>query len=160
FHRQTGNIYCGRPSTYRYRPAIRARKWHMTDYSELASLADRLLEIADDDERKLARILDTLESDVRLELLVSDFFNAYQVFYYFFREDPGELVKERLILNSASELPTGVLADEIDDLEIIFGVRGGTPLIHLSDGERVIARFTGPDAYHQARSYIEESELF
>lgn len=131
----------------------------MTEYAELAALADKLLEIADEDERELARILDTLDDGIRNELLVSDFLNACQVFYYFFREAPDELARERLVLNPASELTSGVMVDEIEELEVIMGVRNGTPVVSVSDGDRVIARFTGADAYHHARSFIDEQDL-
>ncbi|MGC9434797.1 MAG: hypothetical protein ACP5C4_01730 [Methanomicrobiales archaeon] len=130
----------------------------MTEYAELAALADKLLEIADEDERELARILDTLDDGIRNELLVSDFLNACQVFYYFFREAPDEMARERLVLNPASELTSGVMVDEIEELEVIMGVRNGTPVVSVSDGDRVIARFTGTDAYHHARSFIDEQD--
>ena len=54
---------------------------------------------------------------VRNELLVSDLLNAWQVFYYFFRTVPDELVRERLELEPASSLVLGVAIDEIDLLD-------------------------------------------
>ena len=64
-------------------------------YSRLVSVADKLLEDADDDVARLARSIDALEQPVRDELLVSDLLNAYQVFYYFFRIEPDAvLVRE------------------------------------------------------------------
>ncbi len=129
----------------------------MSDYYELAQLADRLLEISDDDVEKLAGVLDILDPDVRDELLVSDLFNACQVFFYYFREVPDILARERLILEPASECATGVLAGESDLYEIIFGVRNGTPIITVSDGDRVVARFSGANAYRKALAFIDEN---
>lgn len=147
----------------RYTPyinGITGRESHrMTEYSELAALADKLLEIADEDEQELARILDTLDDGIRKELLVSDFLNAYQVFYYFFREVPDELARERLVLNPASELSSGVLVEEIGEMEVIVGVRNGTSVVSVSDGDRIIARFTGTEGYHHARSFIDGQDV-
>jgi len=128
----------------------------MSDYYELAQLADRILEISDDDVGKLAGVLDTLDPDIRDELLGSDLFNACQVFFYYFREVPDALARERLILEPASECATGVVAGESDLYEMIFGVRNGTPVIAVSDGDRVVARFSGADAYRKALSFIDE----
>jgi hypothetical protein len=70
----------------------------MTDYYELAELADRIFAIAEDDPDRLVGVLETLDGVLRDELLSSDFFNSFQVFYWYFRECPTELGEERLIL--------------------------------------------------------------
>jgi hypothetical protein len=130
----------------------------MTDYIELAEIADKVLAISDEDERKLAEVLDTLEPDLRFELLCSDFLNAYQIFYYFFREVPTELGKERLILQPAGALLEGLLVEEHDMLGLIFVAKDGEPQIIVSDGEVVFATFSGPSAYREAVRYTAEHE--
>ena len=61
-------------------------------YHTLVDLADHLFEECEDDVICLSRKIDALDPDLRNELLVSDLMNAYQVFYYFFRTMPDELV--------------------------------------------------------------------
>jgi len=60
-------------------------------YHELVAIADRLLDECGEDAGLLAEKLDGLVPEMREELLVSDLFNAYQVFYYFFREIPDDI---------------------------------------------------------------------
>ena len=91
----------------------------MTDYVELAELADRLFEISDDDVARLAELLDTLDEQVRRELLTSDLLNAFQVFFWYFREHPTEIGEERLILQPAGVTPRGILFEEWELLEFI-----------------------------------------
>lgn len=127
-----------------------------TDYFELASLVDRILEIADERVEKLAEILDTLDEGVRMELLTSDLLNALQAFYYFFRELPSELVQERLMLSPASETASGVVFEEIDLCQLVFLLRDGRPFVLVTDGSDTLATFSGQGAYRDAISYIEE----
>jgi len=122
----------------------------LIDYYDLAQLADKILEIADDEVPVLAEIIEDLEPETRSELLFSDFLNAYQIFYYYFRKEPDILVNERLSLVPASAVRKGVLADERDLLELIFIVEDETPEILVSDGEEILQRFSGPAAYHDA----------
>jgi hypothetical protein len=126
------------------------------DYFELAALADKILEIAGDDEERLATVLDTLDAQPRTELLSSDFLNAYQVFFYFFRLVPGALPREHLILTPAADVKKGVLVEEIDLYQIVFCVREGVPFIAVGDGEQRLATFKGSGAYQAARRYIDE----
>lgn len=130
----------------------------MIDYLELAELADKIYAIAEDDVEKLAEILDDLEPDVRDELLHSDFMNAFQVFFYAFRELPTELGEERLILQPATAVGQGVLVEEHDLLELNFTETDGAPAILVSDGETVIRTFTGKGAYGRAFAFSEEYE--
>jgi len=125
--------------------------------SELAGIADELLERAGEDDDALARELRSLDPSVRNQLLVSDFLNAYQVYYYFFPEDPGELERDRLLLQPASALVHGVLLAEVDFLEVIFRVEDGEPVLIVSDGEQVLANFRERDAPEKARRFIDES---
>ena len=128
----------------------------MVDYKELAELAESLFEASDDDEELLAKILDTLDDETREALLSSDLLNAYQVFYYYFRETPDELTMERLQLHAASDLARGLVIDEVDLYEVIFLMEGGEPAVLLTDGESTLARFSGAGAYAEIASYIEE----
>jgi len=128
----------------------------MMDYYELAQLADKILEIADDELPALVDILDELDPEVREELIFSDFLNAYQVFYYFFREEPDILLDERLSLLPASAIRKGVLAEERDLLELIFIAKNDVPEILVTDGEEILQRFVGPRAYREAVKWADE----
>jgi len=124
-------------------------------YSELVALADRLLEESDDDVALLATRIGSLDADVRNEILVSDLLNAWQVFYYYFRIVPDELVKERMELEPASALPRGLKIDEVEFLELFFVMRDHKPLIIISDGEKPVATFSGGNAYTDGMAYLE-----
>ncbi len=127
----------------------------MTDYFELAELADKILTICDDDVAELALVLDELEEGVKNELLVSDFLNAYQVFWYFFRYEPDILATERLMLSSASSLLQGVLIEERDLYEIMFRVANGRAEMIVTDGEGVLSVFQGKNAYQEAADWVD-----
>jgi hypothetical protein len=127
-------------------------------YSRLVAIGDKLLEDADDDIFHLARSMDALEQPVRDELLVSDLLNAYQVFYYFFRIEPDILVQERLDLEPASSLINGLKIEETDLLEMFFGIRNAMPVIVISDGDKVVATFSGKSAYEQGRIFLKNPE--
>lgn len=129
----------------------------MTDYFELAELADRILTICDDDVAELVSILDELDEDVKNELLVSDFLNAYQVFWYFFRYEPEILAAERLMLSSASSLSQGVLIEERDIYEIWFRVADSRPEMLVTDGEVVLVAFQGSNAYRDAAEWVDNT---
>ncbi|WP_292366686.1 MULTISPECIES: hypothetical protein [unclassified Methanoculleus] len=129
----------------------------MVDYVELAELADRLFEASDDDDELFARMLDTLDAETRGALLSSDLLNAYQVFYYYFRETPDELTKERLQLHAASDLARGIVIDEVDIYEVVFSLEGGEPVVLITDGENTLARFEGEQAYTEMVRYLDES---
>jgi len=126
------------------------------DYFELAAMADKVLEISGDDEEHLAIVLDTLDVSLRAELLVSDFFNPYQTFFYFFRTVPNALARAHLILTPASDTRAGVLVEEIDLYQIVFYVRVGVPLIAVGDGEHLRGTFKGSDAYRAAHRFIDK----
>ncbi|MEI7434889.1 MAG: hypothetical protein WCJ93_11620 [Methanomicrobiales archaeon] len=126
-------------------------------YRDLAKIADTLFIQSNDDEEQLATALDSVEEDVRKDLLASDLLNAYQVFYYHFREVPGELAKERLLLLPASSLSHGVILVEIDYVEVVFQVEQGEPVITLHDEGQVIANYHGQNAYRSAMQFIDDS---
>jgi hypothetical protein len=126
-------------------------------YQELYAVADRVLELGEDDPGALVQALDRLDPEVREELLFSDFLNAYQVFYYFFREDPGDLERDRLTLEPASAVLTGVKVTEIEFYEVIFLVESGEPVIAVHKGPGIVASFRGKEAYESAMQLIEEA---
>ncbi|HVP95108.1 MAG TPA: hypothetical protein VMS89_08065 [Methanoregulaceae archaeon] len=128
-----------------------------TPYRELAKLADSLFKASGDDEERLASHLDTVSTDLRHELFVSDLLNAYQVFYYFFRESPGDLGKERMILAPASLLVHGMAILEVDYLEVIFSMDPDEPVITVRDEGQVLANYRGKTAYRDAMQFIDES---
>ncbi len=125
-------------------------------YPVLTGIADAILDGGEDDPEALAVRLERLDRKVREELFGSDLLNAFQVFYFFFREYPGDLETERLMLQPASALATGVVVTKRDCYEVIFLVTGGSPAISVSDGETVLASFSGQDAYLEALSFVEE----
>jgi hypothetical protein len=127
-------------------------------YPELVALTDRLLEESDEDVAQLAAGIGSLDADVRNELMVSDLLNAWQVFYYYFRTVPDELVKERMELEPASALPRGLKIDEVEFLELFFVMRDHKPLIIVSDGEKPVATFSGGNAYADGMAYLENPE--
>jgi hypothetical protein len=128
----------------------------MVDYVELAVLADNLFEISDDDDERLAEALDTLDSETREALLSSDLLNAYQVFYYSFRETPDALVRERLQLRGAADLARGVVIAEIEIYEVIFFWKDGVPILQVTDGDTVDAEIRGSGAYQEMIRYLNE----
>ncbi len=126
-------------------------------YRDLANIADRLFIQSNDNEEELATALDSVAEEVRQDLLRSDLLNAYQVFYYYFREFPGELAKERMLLLPASTLSHGVILAEINYVEVVFLVEQGSPVITLLDEGQVIANYHGKDAFRNARQFIDDS---
>jgi len=126
-----------------------------TDYYELAELTDRIFAISDGNNDKLVELLDTLDENLKNELLSSDFLNAEQVFYYFFRTIPGKLGEERMILQPASALKTGVMIEEHDLLDIVFSIRREVGVLIVTDGERELATFSGSSAYQDAVYYVD-----
>ena len=129
----------------------------MGTYAKLADLADALFEASGDDDELLAERLDTLDGETRGALISSDFLNAYQVFYYFFRETPDELAMERLQLHAASDLARGIVVDEVDIYDLIFSLDDGEPVLLLTDGETALARYRGPEAYADMVRYLDKS---
>jgi hypothetical protein len=126
-------------------------------FGELGLIADRILEKGEDQPEVLADELDQLSPAIRDELLTSDLMNAFQVFYYFFRQDPGDLERERLTLQPASALATGVMMSENDLCEVIFSFDGVEPVFSVSDGEQVIARCHGTGSYRKVLQFLDET---
>jgi hypothetical protein len=127
-------------------------------YSTLVDIADRLLDDCEDDVECLAVRLGGLEPDIQRELLVSDLLNAWQVFFFFFRTDDNELLRERLELEPASVLSGGIRLGKTDFLEMFFVVRDAKPVIAISNGEKTVATFSGSSAFAQGRQFMESPE--
>lgn len=130
----------------------------MTDNIELAELADQILEIADEDYDRLSSIIEDLDEEVRNEILVSDFLHAYQVFYYYFRMEPSEIVIDRLMLEPASSLENGVFIEDFDIFELWFIIEDNKGVIYVSDGEKIRKKFSGRRAYTEAAAYAKSLE--
>lgn len=126
-------------------------------FAQLVTTADCLLDECGEDEEALVRRLEVLPVEVRNELFVSDLLNAWQVFYYYFRTVPDELRRERMELEPASSLVSGVFIDEVELLEIIFAIKNHMPHIYITDGEKVLSTFSGPSAYEDGLRYIEST---
>jgi hypothetical protein len=128
-----------------------------TSYRELADLADSLFKSSGDDEERLASKLDMISPELRNELLISDLLNAYQAFYFFFRESPGDLEKERLLLTPASMLAQGIVVLAIDYLEVVFRIDDGEPLVVVRNDEQVLGNYRGKKAYRDAMQFVDDS---
>ena len=126
-------------------------------FGELGRIADEILEKGEDQPAVLANELDLLSAAIRDELLTSDLLNAFQVFYYLFRQEPGELERERLTLQPASALATGVMMSENDLFEVTFSFDGVEPVFSVSDGEQVIARCHGTGSYGKVLRFLDEA---
>lgn len=126
-------------------------------YRDLYAVADRILEEGEDDPEALSRALDGLDPAVRDELLASDILNAWQVFYYHFREDPGDLERDRLTLQPASALRDGVLLTEIEFYELVFFIDAKEPVVSVRTGGEIVANFRGKDAYRRARQFLDDA---
>jgi hypothetical protein len=126
-------------------------------FDELGRIADQILEKGEDKPDVLANELDLLSPAIRDELLTSDLLNAFQVFYYLFRQEPGDLERERLTLQPASALATGVMMGGNDVFEVIFSFDGVEPEFSVSDGEQVIARCHGTGSYRKVIQFLDEA---
>ena len=124
-------------------------------YDKLVAVADDIFLKCEEDPKCLSRMIETLDPATRNELLISDLLNAYQVFFYYFRTCPDDLVRERLELEPASSLINGVKIDEIELLELVFSVKDHEPVIIVSDGEQTLTSFKGKKAYAEGLKYIE-----
>jgi hypothetical protein len=129
-----------------------------TPYRSLVQLVDRLLEDCDEDVECLAIRLGGFERSVRDDLFSTDLLNAWQVFFYYFRTDPGAFLREKMDLEPASSLIAGIKLDEIDLLELIFIIRDHEAWVIVNDGEKAVASFKGRTAYDDAIKYCKYPE--
>jgi hypothetical protein len=127
-------------------------------YQKFVALVDQLFEESGDDVGQLSHKIEVLDQPVREELLTSDLLNAFQVFFYFFRTVPDDLVCERLELEPASALISGLKVGETDLLVMFFLVRDSKPLIIISDGDQAVATFSGNGAYVDGKNCLENPE--
>ncbi len=127
-------------------------------YSRLVALADQLLNECDEDVDRLVKKFEELDPAVRNDLLSTDLFNAYQVFYSHFREHPDELIKERMELEPASVLVYGLKIKEVELLELYFVISNGNPIIVVSNGDKAVATFSGMTAFNDGMEYISNPE--
>jgi hypothetical protein len=67
-------------------------------------------------------------------------------------------VKERMELEPASCLPSGLKIDEVEFLELFFVMRDHKPLIIVSDGVKPVATFSGGNAFSDGMQYLENPE--
>ena len=130
-----------------------------TPYQELGAIAEQLFAACDDDPICVAKKLDAVTQNAREELLRSDLLNAFQVFYYFFRESPDILSEEILLFHPASQLMHGISLIKDNGLyEMIFFVKQGVPEIVILNEDNIVAEtFSGINAYNKAISYIREN---
>jgi hypothetical protein len=126
-------------------------------YIELSHTVDALLDRVDENTDALVKELDHFPPKVREELFRSDLLNAFQVFYFYFREDPGDFERERLELEPASSLALGVTIDEIELLELVFRLDMDGGVISVTDDDQILANFRGKDAYRRAKEFIDET---
>lgn len=124
-----------------------------TRFQSLVDIMDQILEECEEDVECIAARLAGLEPDERNELLVSDLLNAWQVFFYCFRTDPGIDLREMMELEPASVLVSGLKLGEIDLLELHFAIRDHLPVIAVFDGEKTVNTFRGKNAYRDAVEY-------
>jgi hypothetical protein len=124
------------------------------NYTWLSDLVDRILSRCDDDPACIARGLESIEPDLRTEILVSDLLNAWQVFWYYFRADPGKEAVEFLTFHPAGELVHGVPMGDIDIYALEFRVRDGEPEIAISDDIQEVARYRGASAWNETCSFL------
>lgn len=127
-------------------------------YSTLVSLVDQMLEDCEDDVECLVVRLGGLAPEVQRELLVSDLLNAYQVFFFFFRNGAGELLREQLELEPASALVGGITLGATDFLEMVFLIRDTKPVITINNGEKNVATFSGTTAYENGLQFLKNPE--
>ena len=127
-------------------------------YNELGDIAERLFTVCEDDPICVATKLHSLLPDIRDQLLGSDLLNAFQAFYYFFREVPDIVTEEILLFHSAGHLVHGIpLIKGIGPFEMVFIVKEGIPVIAIIDEDDMVSMtFTGKTAYQKGLAYIRE----
>ncbi len=123
-------------------------------YSALSDIADTIFSHCNDDPSCIAGEIQKLEPEIRNSLLSSDLLNAWQVFWYYFKEYPGDDAVEFLNFHSAGELARGVPMGDIGIFTLTFQVIDGEPEIGLSDDLQEVARFRGAAAWAETQGYI------
>lgn len=124
-------------------------------YADLSRIVDQILNDCDEDVICIRMRLSGLEPEVRESILTSDLLNAWQVFFYFFQEKPGDESLEILAFTPASALPQGVSIGEYGQCTLTFIVTNARPEIVVSDDIQELRRFSGTGAYKAATAFID-----
>lgn len=124
-------------------------------FTELTRIVDRILEDCEEDVVCTRMRLAGLEPAVRDAILTSDLLNAWQVFFYFFQEYPGDITMEILAFTPASALQGGISIGEYRECHLTFMVDHERPTIIVSDDLQEMRRFSGPKAYAEAIRFID-----
>jgi hypothetical protein len=128
-------------------------------YQELGDIAEQIFTVCEDDPICVVKKLDTLAPYIRDFLLESELLNAFQVFYYYFRESPDIVAEEILFFHSAAQLMHGIfLIKGNGPYEMVFFVKQGVPQILILDEDDLVLKIcTGKSAYREAISFIREN---
>ncbi len=126
-------------------------------YPELSVIVDKIFESCEDDDDCIVNHLARLDDSVRISLLTSDLMNAWQVFYWYFREQPGKDIMETLLFSPAGNLKRGI-ALENGIFSFQFSVKNDRPSIVISDDEGVCATFSGQNAWKQTMNLINNGK--
>lgn len=126
-------------------------------FSVLSGIVYQILEDCDEDVVCTRMRLSGLEPSVREAILTSDLLNAWQVFFFFFKEYPSDEAREILAFTPASVLPQGVTIGEYRQYVLTFVVDLAKPVIIISDDLQEMKRFSGPGAYAEAIWFIENA---
>jgi len=121
----------------------------------LADIVDRILEDCDEDVACTKMRLSALDPTTRKRLITSDLLNAWQVFYYFFEEQPFDDAYEILAFSAASALTEGIVIGEYRECTLTFLLANEQPVIIVSDDLEERGRFSGQSAYREAIRFID-----
>lgn len=124
-------------------------------FAEQSKIVDEILTDCDEDVACIRMRLRGLAPEIREAILISDLLNAWQVFYYYYQEYPGEDAVEILNFNPASSLPEGLSIGEHGQCYLRFSVKNDEPEIIVSDDIQDLGRFRGTRGYRDAVRFIE-----
>lgn len=127
-------------------------------YTELSRIVDTILEDCDEDVICTRMHLTSLEPAIRDAILTSDLLNAWQVFFFFFQEHPGDEAFEILAFTPASTLPQGVSIGEYRQCTLTFSMKNAKPVISVSDDLQELHRFSGNGAYKSAIAFLDSEK--
>lgn len=128
-------------------------------YTELASIVERILDDCDEDVVCTRMRLSGLPPEILDSVITSDLLNAWQVFYYYFQQDPGEDAREILMFSPASDLESGVHIGECRQCSMVFHVKNSRPWIVVSDDIQELIRYSGNKAYTDAIRFIDAEKM-
>jgi hypothetical protein len=128
-----------------------------SQYDTLSDIADTIFRRCDDDPSCIASEIRKLDPDTQCDLLTSDLLNAWQVFWYYFKDYPGDEAVEFLNFHPAGDLVRGVPMGDVGLFTLTFQMIVDEPEIIVSDDIGEIARFRGITAWEETRTYIEKT---